>query len=298
MATEEITSIITQNKNDIAFIIGNGINRHKSSTENSWSKLLSEIWESLSSESLREIPRGISFTEFFDLLDAKRSNNYEDKTLNQTVAEIMQKWNPREHHTKIISKIKELDVPVLTTNFDEILSKAAESKLFQINNSFTDYYPWGSYHSSTKLVNPTSGFALWYINGMIKYNRSIRLGLTQYMASVGHARKMIYSNNENCSGLESDDWPGSKTWLDIFFKKSLFIFGLALEENETFLRWLLIERFKYFEKHPASKKECWYLCKSENTETYKGKKFFLEHFGIKVIEVTNYDIIYDHIWDF
>ena len=67
------------------------------------------------------------------------------------------------------------------------------------------------------------------------------------MGCVERARKMIQSNgfNELFDGKNQYNWIGGNTWLHVIFNKDLFIFGLSLEENEVFLRWLLIQRAKY-----------------------------------------------------
>ena len=90
-----------------------------------------------------------------------------------------------------------------------------------------------------------------------------------------------------------NNWRGFKTWLHIIFNKSLFIFGLGLEENEVFLRWLLIERIKYFKQFPDRKHKGWYISKKEDNA---GKKFFLERVGFEIIEVDDYSDIYENIW--
>ena len=84
--------------------------------------------------------------------------------------------------------------------------------------------------------------------------------------------------------------------MHIVFNNPLLIFGLGLNENEVFLRWLLIERARYFRKFPDRKKPAWYV----HTDDLKnsGKAFFLEGVGIQMIESNDYDEIYGpHTWD-
>lgn len=50
------------------------------------------------------------------------------------------------------------------------------------------------------------------------------------------------------------EWDGAASWLHIVFNSPLLIFGLGLEENEVFFRWLLIERARYFKKFPIEEK--------------------------------------------
>ncbi|WP_371199275.1 SIR2 family protein [Flammeovirga sp. OC4] len=213
----------------------------------------------------------------------------------------MSPWEPDQKQNIIIDKIRELNAPILTTNFDDLIAKSSNLEFHKTEKKgFTDFYPWSCYHSDRNLENPTDGFGIWYPNGMVKYHRSIKLGLSQYMGNVERARKMIHSNYEEIAftGKNQNNWIGQKTWLHILFNKSLFILGLGLEENEVFLRWLLIERAKYFQRFPERKKLGWYITtRNESDKNYNGKKFFLESVGIKVIEVENYDIQYKLIWN-
>jgi hypothetical protein len=119
------------------------------------------------------------------------------------------------------------------------------------------------------------------------------------MGSVERARKMIHNNYENIvfTGKNKNNWLGYDTWLHIFFNKSLFIFGFGFDESEVFLRWLLIERAKYFKKFPDRKHEGWYITtKNSTSKNIVGKKFFMESVGINVIEVRDRKIIYEEIW--
>ncbi len=147
---------------------------------------------------------------------------------------------------------------------------------------------------------PTEGFGVWYPNGMLKYHRSIKLGLSQYMGNVERARKLIYKKPESIrfEGKSRNYWDGYKTWLHIVFNKSIFIFGLSLDETEIFIRWLLIERAKNFRNFPDRKKHIgWFLANKDiDPPTFEGKKFFLKSVGFDVIEVNDYKTIYEEIW--
>lgn len=296
---EEIKSLLQTHRNDLAFIIGNGINRYNPAPDSlSWDKLLIKLGNIIAPEKFTNCPKGISLTEFYDIIELE---NVSEKLNPQAiVAQLIAQYKPSLHHYHIINKIKELDTPILTTNYDRTLAETFDHKLLRtVQKGFTDFYPWSTYHGYKELESPCQGFGIWYINGMMKYHRSIRLGLCHYMGSVGRARAMIYQKPYN-SLYSGNEWAGSKTWLDIIFNKALFIFGLGLEENETFLRWLLIERRKYYKTKKESEKPGFYITTAANTDEGKnidsGKKFFLEKLGIKVIEVSEYKDIYETIW--
>ena len=175
------------------------------------------------------------------------------------------------------------------------MSDSVGAKRF-INNTedqlykFTDFYPWNVYYSNNKLnENILDNFGIWHINGMTDYPRSIRLGLSDYMGCVERARVMIQGNNLNeyFTGKRKSNWKGYNTWLHILFNKNLFIFGLALEQNEVFLRWLLIQRAKYSRLYNLNLNG-WYIGKG----IPEGKRYFLEFLGFEVVELSNYNELY------
>src|SRR5690606_29950371 len=132
------------------------------------------------------------------------------------------------------------------------------------------------------------------------YHRSIRLGLTHYMGSVQRARTMIHQGNERrlYSGKNRAQWPGALTWLHLVFNRPLCVFGLALQENEVFLRWLLIERAKYFRQFPERRKQAYYVTTDEGAvpTVDKGKLRFLEGVGFHLVHVRDYAALYGQAW--
>ena len=231
----------------------------------------------------------------FQVLDVL-SNGTKKQILTNAIKKTVAKKFPSKERCnleKCIQGIKKLDTPILTTNFDTYISESIEKTELKILKNgqykFTDFYPWNMCYSDKSLENPLDGFAIWHINGIVKYPRSIRLGLSDYMGCVERARKMIQGTNLNeyFSGKNQVGWKGYNTWLHIIFNKSLFIFGLGLEENEVFLRWLLIQRAKYFRMYNKTFGG-WYVDK----EIKAGKRFFLEQLGFEVINISDYNTLY------
>jgi len=299
----EIKEIINNNGHDTAFVLGNGINRFYSKENLSWEQLLLDLWNRYTSSEIHQtrIFKGISFTEFYDAIDIQNTNNEKfDATIQKEVKTKMQFWEPNLNQNRILNRIREFDTPILTTNFDDLIPKSLSLDFHKMETKgFTDFYPWSCYYSDRELIDPLSGFGVWYLNGMVNYHRSIKLGLSQYMGNVERVRKLLHNNRENIyfDGKNRNNWAGYLTWLHIIFNKSIFIVGLGLEENEVFFRWLLIERAKYFKKFPDRKKEGWYITvKNDNDINFLGKKFFLESVGIKVLEVEDYETQFVKIW--
>lgn len=298
-----IKKIIESNRNEIAFIVGNGINRYPNNPKAiSWESLLLTLWEKFADNPNSILPKGVSLTEFYDLLDINNIDGISTNYLIQKEAgKILEAWSDATHHRKFVEKAKSINAPVLTTNFDLILPKTLELQQLECDTKkFTDFYPWSTYYSDNHLNYPTDGFGIWYINGLITYHRSIRLGLSHYMGSVQKARSFLHRGDDSrlFSGKDIHNWKGCKTWLHIIFNMPLYIFGLALEENEVFLRWLLIERARYFRKFPERRKDGWYITKKPyiQDEKYLGKKYFLENVGFNFMEVENYEDMYESPW--
>lgn len=304
--TTYIKDIILQNRDNIAFIIGNGIHYQYKDCSVSWEDLLKDLWKANVGNNNQDIPKGISFTEFYDILVLNRfwgkqgvipQDSLQVIKLKSSVKQDVASRFPSQNTYRLqgcIEGIKRLNVPILTTNFDTYISNSVNAtlrKLKPIDNQykFTDFYPWNVYYSDNEMQNPTEGFAVWHINGTTRYPRSIKLGLSDYMGCVERARRMIQGDNleELFMGKNQSFWVGYNTWLHIIFNKSLFIFGLGLEENEVFLRWLLIQRTKYCKLYHHSHKG-WYVGK----DIKPGKRFFLEQLGLKVIEISEYNSLY------
>jgi hypothetical protein len=142
----------------------------------------------------------------------------------------------------------------LTVNFDENLSNAARAEVFRGGDGFTDYYPWSSYFSDAEIGDPRASFAIWHAHGMRQYRRSIRLGLTHYMGAVQRARPLIY-NRGGLRELGAGTPLGvSGTWLEVFFFCPLVMLGFGFNKDETFLRWLFLERARLHRLRPEWKK--------------------------------------------
>lgn len=101
----------------------------------------------------------------------------------------MSSWRFYDHHHRIVEWAKAKNSPILTTNFEQVLSDAGGCTLRRTRKGgFTDYYPWENYYSSKDVSDPSKEFGIWHINGMQHYRRSVRLGLSHYMGSISGVR--------------------------------------------------------------------------------------------------------------
>lgn len=290
----KMKSVLRKHKSDLALVIGNGINLYETASHtNSWHNLLIALAKNHLPLESRSVPKGISLTEFFDVLELKSAKSTKSSRLQKEFCEPMASWRCYNHHRRIVEWAQAADRPILTTNFDQVLADAGDCTLRRSRkDGFTDYYPWESYFGTKELQSPTDGFGIWHVNGMRHYRRSIRLGLSHYMGSVERARGWLHKGNERrlFSGKNIRDWGGASSWLHVVFNSPLLIFGLALEENEVFFRWLLIERARYFKKFPDRKKEAWFVYSGRRNN--EGKRFFLEGVGVVPLHVASYSEIY------
>lgn len=290
-------------RSNVALVIGNGINMHGGAESNSWVKLLLEIAHYCNVD-IDAVPKGTALTEFYDVLELRasgtRAPNEDPKVvlgLQSRFCELMKEWKPLRHHARIMGWAVRHKVPVLTTNFEEVLSQAAGCGFIRPpERSFSDYYPWECRFADEMHEDPCAGFGIWHVNGMRRYRRSIRLGLSHYMGSVQRARTWLHRGDANLFGAKNRrNWDGARSWVHLIFNKPLLIFGLGLGESEVFLRWLLIERAKYFRKFPGREHPAWYVYTHDpKDEGERGKHFFLEGIGINCVRAHDYAEIYDN----
>ena len=294
-------AILKENEGNIALVIGNGINRYGAYGHyNSWGSLVRKLAEDyLSVESSTGVTDGISLPEFYDLVQiSAKEKGVEKFELHKKFCEPMSKWRPCEHHEAIVSWAQRHSAPILTTNFDRVLHKAAKTSLrhWTTRKGRTYHYPWECHYAPQKVRDPEAEFAIWHINGIQRYSRSIRLGLTDYMGSVRRARTWLRSSREDSLLMTRDfqKWRGMNTWLQVMITKPLLFFGLALKENEVFLRWLLIERKKYYQRNKTSCPPSWFVDKSE---IRGGRRLFLENIDIIPVSVASYKATHDpNLW--
>jgi hypothetical protein len=275
-------------------LLGNGVNRHRNNDENSsWERLLQILADRHGLQLTQDQLKEMSNTELFDILDLARP--FDDRSsLQRDFCDLMKSWQHKDHHRTLMEWAARRSAPVITVNFDEMLSQGIGAAFIRTKSGFTDFYPWSSYFSTASIGDARSSFAIWHAHGMSKYPRSIRLGLTHYMGSVERARRLIYGTG----GLRSkavtkpEDWKGAGTWLEPFFFCPIVVIGFAFGKDENFLRWLFLERARLHRIKPDMKTEAWFVVKGTAEDDHR--RAFLERLGIKMIFTESYEEIYDN----
>lgn len=287
-----VSEILAQRRKP-ALLIGNGINQFNNSASSSWKDLLSKLAQTYDLALSQEEMDEMSNTEFFDILDLARPQ--EDRTsLQRQFCELMKSWEPSDHHSTIVFWARRHGVPIITVNFDENLSKSVGAEYF-VGKGFTEWYPWSSFFADRKINDPRHSFAIWHAHGMMRYARSIRLGLTHYMGAVQRARPWVYRGKEALRALSARGdgrWQGQDTWLDILFFCPLMIFGFGFNKDENFLRWLFLERARLHKLNQSWKAETWFLDTQKNGRLHR--KPFFDALGMEHVSVPAYGDIYEN----
>lgn len=318
--TDTIEKLIRPEIRNTALLLGNGINNYKGH-DTSWNRLLIDLADehiSTGNDYVKILnENSISYPEFFDMVDLSRREPTINLELKRKLTEGISNWRPREFHSNWVSKFQEIDRPILTTNFDYLLEKSAiniskfilehsKDNRFRPLSFKTDpkrreynyYYPWRSYYSNKEIKDCLNEFAIWHIHGFCDYEKSIRMGLSDYMGIVEKARKVVYKSRGNPFNDNKNyhNWIGRNTWLDIFFNNNLLIVGLGLDVQEVSLRWLLIVREKLFNKRGIRKKT-WYLLNEEYDVMLKGKELLFNKLNIEIIRASASKDIYENLPD-
>ncbi|WP_282111457.1 SIR2 family protein [Maribacter stanieri] len=242
-----------------AILLGNGINRLQNTLPD-WKTLLKELGaENLNFE-------GLTYNEIYDFIQINHGN---DKALKKKIAQFLipSEFDSLIPHSSFLDIAMNYRCPVLTTNFDLTLESTKELKFYRTQKKgFTRYYPWDKYSAEIQIESPTEGFGLWHIHGVSLHPDSIRLGLTDYMGSVEKARKLIHRGDSAIfRGKDRANWTGKNTWLHIWFNMPIIIVGIQLESQEVFIRWLLIERERYFRRFENRRKGTIFLSTGNDT---------------------------------
>jgi hypothetical protein len=322
--------ILAREKANLALLLGNGINLTSGASGGiSWDQLMENLIASAAANSPRPsettarlkrlLERGdngvtaASLPEVFDIIEAtgtiqavatKQPSDQLD--LQSRIAQMLKGMKPGAPHKAVARWAIQSQVPILTTNYDHCFQdaldrKACKKQRFGNGKPHSDYYPWDRYYAPNKIADPANAFAVWHIHGDQDLKRSIRAGLDQYMGMVERLRKLKRSvakeilRGPNEDGLRDPAFHAAP-WLRTFMGKKLWIQGLGLRAAEVSIRWLLVQRFRYWRRYkPAHRLESgWYVHgPTDGTgQLEKERRIFFESVGLKVIEIATPDEAY------
>ena len=314
----KLKDILNDRNGDLTLVVGNGVNLSNQDAGNeTWKSLLEQIGRERGFlDPGQELHETHSLVELSDLLQLHFDDDDADgvdgadghgrkESVQSEFCYRLKNWKHGRSHEDITNWARKHGVPVLTTNFDETLSDACGAELVHAKRDtegarFSRYYPWSSRFEvrGQPIAAPRNSFAIWHVNGMLKYLDSVRLGLSHYMGSVQLARTWMHRGDDRlfADAGAIDRWKGRNTWLDAFFSNDLLIFGLGLGRDEVFLRWLLIERARYCQKFGFQDRDGWYV--RVEGESDPDRDFLLEHVGVQRVDVASHDAIYSPmVWN-
>lgn len=267
-----------------AFLIGNGPNLN-SGIFPGWKELL----VAAADKGKKFKPDGLTNTEVYDMVELHAKDG---KTVKTRVCGKLALKSSMDIsvHRRLMEFARDTNSPVLTTNFDAAFETGIGAPIKHINSAgFTHFYPWKTYYGFKQHALPTDGFGIWKIHGDIKYKDSIRLGLTDYMGSVERARKMIHKGDDRLfQGKLQPRWSGHETWLHIWFNMPLIIVGFGFDTDEVFLRWLLIERRRYYNLHKRPM-DVWYISTAPIKPSIKN---LMKNIGVQFKLVKDFNTLY------
>jgi len=294
---------------DISLVLGNGINRFANPNGgNSWSDLLADTAADVARIPHVETDRilsdnSVSYPEFYDTVQTRANQHdvqFDYRVIKPKISSGIGLWEPQEIHTIVVEHCIQRQIPILTTNFDTLLARssdALQNHLSVANRKrpkakrqfpiipdgvrFTDHYPWHSYYSDRTVHDASREFAIWHIHGVHHYPRSLRLGLTDYIAMTGRARDWLHRSTGNPFNQYDryQKWQGRGSWLEAFLMRPFIIVGLALDSSEVGLRWLLIERKKLHRSNPELAQPFYFATVRGIDTVGAGKQALIESLG-------------------
>ncbi len=272
-------------------------------------------------KSFSSVLKGLSYSEIAEYAFLLKQNeaeinneSYRINDLKSDIAKIIEKKEDKFINTKhkmLLQFALENNIPILTTNYDKALLKAApqlgllpegRSKVkwlhTQTNKNYDQTFMNNAYFRKEPFpqndnLNICKEFAIWFIHGTIvskSYYNSIRITNKDYAESITNIKKLIKQiRTEN-----KETW--NNIWMNILMHNDLIIAGLGLGTSEIDLRWLLVERHIYHK----------YLKQQDNNfvppktvyihskEIDYGMKQFFENLGVQFLyksynEVFNFE---------
>ena len=289
---------------NLAFVIGNGVNRLDSNNSApSWELLIQKLAKKRKVKLPESFAVTMNLTEVADIL---RLQDETSKKLRDDVVELLAKQN--FHQPAIAAFAHKNRIPILTTNFDlrltDPITKSPNIKRFV--KSGRRRTPKGVIPTGWNVFrgNPSQDTyarnipGLWHMHGSVDIPSSIKLTSAQYARALSKASHLIqkqglYANLKcnvaTCTGCKECGWTGQSTWLDIFFHKNLLIVGFRFDRAEVFLRSMLVERTKYLKHRFGSLKKIpksYFVTTGEPIS--EGERFFFESLGFEVLSFKDH----------
>ena len=139
---------------------------------------------------------------------------------------------------------------------------------------------------STGIDENQNNTKVWHLHGHLLYNSTILLSMTDYMSAISYIKNNLFfdknlENHINICEKKAEDCYCGNTWLYPFFNKQLVIIGCSLGIDESFLRWLLLYRYRKRQTAKTSIHDSYYL--TTEHENKEEPQDFIKSLGIKTV---------------
>lgn len=291
MTPSELMRQLHNPETKFAFLLGNGINRYAYRKKGididvSWKSLLREAASKLNVllflPSLNPQDESLSLIEYYSLLELESGND--EGVLQKTIKSVVEGWRSTEIHKRILDSLRQYNRPVVTTNIDTLLH--GELNEYEVTGTLdggntSDEFPIHKYWACGK----DDSFRLWHLNGVCSIPKSLKFGLVDYSKLTYRVSRMIDGCEKEKNTYVVDKMPES--WVKTMLSHPLCIVGLGLNEEEVFLRYLLLRK-RHLKHHGTLG---WYCYTKEDKMPY-GKSMLLRHMGISPVMFSSYDEMY------
>lgn len=269
---------------EFALLVGNDINNIKPGK--SWKELLDDITEycGVNHINREEKPFPMLYEEIF--LSAIRTRAMDEKDLKTYIAGIVSKIDQNEIH----ERIRALNVPhIMTTNYEFSI----EGETPKSNSSLVAERLYSVFRK-----HELNGTTYWHVHGDCNNPMSINLGYEHYCGELQYMRNYTISGTSyKTEGvikealvrrLANEGQVNNQSWIDLFFKKDIYIFGLGLDFVESDLWWLITyrARCKYYKNKFQVNNKISYFIPAEYETGSKAKLEILRANDIDVIVVN------------
>lgn len=268
---------------DIALLIGNDINNISPGI--SWADLLQKITDFCKvSDKVtihKEKPFPMLYEEIF--LAAIKNKLIEEKDLKTFIATNVAKIDQNDIHHQI-SALSAANV--MTTNYDYTLQGTNLLK----NTGVVVERLYSVFRR-----NELNGTNYWHLHGEANHPMSINLGFEHYCGQLQNMRNYVVTGTDYVSStvtkapllkrLQSKKPLVNQSWIDLFFTKDIFIFGLALDFIETDLWWLLTfrARSKFYKNKISITNKIYYYIPAEY--------IVLSQYKLDLLKVNDVEVI-------
>lgn len=219
--------------------VGNGVNRLAGPT--SWQEVLCSLAtfvgkSDLIMEDIEVKPFTLVFEEVY--FRAARTHGTKELHLKQEAARLVSQIPSSSFHAELVQAA---GPHILTTNYDYNLERALTAKHFDTSSQAEKTY-------SLYRRQSAGDHSVWHIHGETSVPRSLALGHNHYSGSLHHMRRYLVTKSKRSRRKASpflrgrfDFDKGSQpfSWLDVFLRDDVHIYGFSLDYTEIDIWWLI-----------------------------------------------------------